>query len=231
MDCIEFVKQTNGRFVLTMHPKKHEIMQRAMELFTVKGITQTPVQDIMQAAGISKGGFYHHFISKNDLIDQIISGYVDGSLKLMQEITDEPKLNAIEKYNYLLRILRKLRTENREMTIMMFEMFEKEENLIFKHRYQKKINELVFPIIIGILEQGVEEELFHISDVNETAFLMLETGTIYRAKIARLFLEIKNANERDKEVLRLAQFLQETLEKLLGAKRGSLKTIVEFKRS
>ena len=206
-------------------------MQRAMELFTVKGITQTPVQDIMQAAGISKGGFYHHFISKNDLIDQIISGYVDGSLKLMQEITDEPKLNAIEKYNYLLRILRKLRTENREMTIMMFEMFEKEENLIFKHRYQKKINELVFPIVIGILEQGVEEELFHISDVNETAFLMLETGTIYRAKIARLFLEIKNANERDKEVLRLAQFLQETLEKLLGAKRGSLKTIVEFKRS
>jgi len=47
---------------------KEEYLQAATELFTKKGFFRTSVDDIIRKAGRSKGGFYHHFKSKNELM-------------------------------------------------------------------------------------------------------------------------------------------------------------------
>lgn len=59
--------------------KKHLIMEKAMELFAENGFESTSIQQITEACGISKGAFYLHFKSKDDLITNIIDHFM-GSL-------------------------------------------------------------------------------------------------------------------------------------------------------
>lgn len=55
--------------------KKNELMYHAIRLFSRKGFYQTSVQEIAQAAGISKGAFYKHFDSKNSILLAILEQY------------------------------------------------------------------------------------------------------------------------------------------------------------
>ena len=43
-----------------------------MKLFSLNGFLSTSIQDILSAANTSKGGFYNHFISKEDLFFQVL---------------------------------------------------------------------------------------------------------------------------------------------------------------
>jgi AcrR family transcriptional regulator len=46
---------------------KENIIQESLKLFSLKGFLSTGVNDILLAAHTSKGGFYNHFTSKEDL--------------------------------------------------------------------------------------------------------------------------------------------------------------------
>ena len=49
--------------------KKQEILQTAEDLFCKKGYEETSVQDILDILHTSKGSFYHHFESKEYLLE------------------------------------------------------------------------------------------------------------------------------------------------------------------
>jgi AcrR family transcriptional regulator len=54
-------------------PLKEKIITESLKLFSVKGYMSTSTTDIIQAAGTSKGGFYNHFKSKEQLFNEILS--------------------------------------------------------------------------------------------------------------------------------------------------------------
>lgn len=52
--------------------REHIIMQ-SLRLFSLKGFLATSLHDIQEATGTSKGGFYNHFRSKEDLLLAVLS--------------------------------------------------------------------------------------------------------------------------------------------------------------
>jgi TetR/AcrR family transcriptional repressor of nem operon len=46
---------------------RDNIVQESMKLFSLKGFLSTSISDILEASHSSKGGFYNHFHSKEDL--------------------------------------------------------------------------------------------------------------------------------------------------------------------
>ena len=48
------------------------IIHESLRLFSMKGFVNTSVTDIMDSANTSKGGFYNHFSSKEDLFFQVL---------------------------------------------------------------------------------------------------------------------------------------------------------------
>lgn len=49
------------------HESKTRILQAALQVIRAKGYTATRVEDLCAAAGVTKGSFFHHFDSKEEL--------------------------------------------------------------------------------------------------------------------------------------------------------------------
>ena len=55
-----------------MAENRQRILTEAARLFQEKGFEQVSVAEVMQAAGLTHGGFYGHFKAKSDLIAQTV---------------------------------------------------------------------------------------------------------------------------------------------------------------
>lgn len=49
------------------HESRTRLLDAALDVFRAKGYTATRVEDICAAAGLTKGSFFHHFKTKDDL--------------------------------------------------------------------------------------------------------------------------------------------------------------------
>lgn len=57
--------------------RRESILVGAMRCFFNKGFEKTSVQDIADAAGLTKGGIYFHFDSKEEIRDTLIRDFLD----------------------------------------------------------------------------------------------------------------------------------------------------------
>ena len=80
--------------------KSHErILQAASRLFRERGIEATSVADVMKAAGLTHGGFYRHFASKEALVAAAFSHAVDEVLSEVEAAPSGPdQASALDHY-------------------------------------------------------------------------------------------------------------------------------------
>lgn len=57
--------------------RRARILQCAAELFARKGVSSTTVREIAVEVGILSGSLYHHFESKEAIVGEVISSYLD----------------------------------------------------------------------------------------------------------------------------------------------------------
>ncbi|GIN73418.1 TetR family transcriptional regulator [Bacillus sp. J14TS2] len=94
-------------------PKKYDaqgtienILTVSAELFLEKGFEKTSMRDIAETAGISKGAIYHHFQSKDEIINAVTEKQEEINATLLQNwlseietLTGKEKLTAILEKN------------------------------------------------------------------------------------------------------------------------------------
>ncbi len=68
---------------------REEILDAAAELFTSLGYASTSTRRIADAVGIRQASLYHHFATKDDILDALLSGTVDAPLRLAAELLAE----------------------------------------------------------------------------------------------------------------------------------------------
>lgn len=67
---------------------RETIIHESLKLFSLKGYVGTSIHDILTAANTSKGGFYNHFTSKEDLFHAV--------LDMARKIWREKNLNGLD---------------------------------------------------------------------------------------------------------------------------------------
>jgi AcrR family transcriptional regulator len=79
--------------------RKLEVLTEARRLFQERGYAAVAVGDILEATGLSRGGFYHHFASKSDLLRSLILEEVSrvaSSLLPTDDCAETPLLAVLE---------------------------------------------------------------------------------------------------------------------------------------
>ncbi|MEU6658807.1 TetR/AcrR family transcriptional regulator [Streptomyces sp. NPDC046821] len=61
--------------------RRGELLGIAAELFARRGYAETTVRDIADEAGILSGSLYHHFSSKEEMLDEILRDFLDPLLE------------------------------------------------------------------------------------------------------------------------------------------------------
>lgn len=64
------------------------IVQAAVACFSKQGFLMTTVDDIVKTAGVTKGAFYHHFKSKDEVLARIQEDLLTAQVEQFQEIAD-----------------------------------------------------------------------------------------------------------------------------------------------
>ncbi|MDT4915050.1 MAG: hypothetical protein QOC66_4178 [Pseudonocardiales bacterium] len=72
---------------MTTAPDARErVLDAAVELFAQQGYDGTSVTQVITRAGVAKGGFYHHFASKEALLYEVYGDLIGRQLEGMDEI-------------------------------------------------------------------------------------------------------------------------------------------------
>ncbi|MQA07127.1 MAG: TetR family transcriptional regulator [Pseudonocardiaceae bacterium] len=66
--------------------RRAELLALAAEMFAERGYRATTVRDIADAAGILSGSLYHHFDSKESMVDEILTDFLDELFGRYREI-------------------------------------------------------------------------------------------------------------------------------------------------
>lgn len=106
----------------TLIDSRQEILRTAARLFQQRGYDATSMNDVAAALRLSKGGLYHHFQSKDEILFQIM----DHAMQITEERVLTP-VRGIADPEERLRALIRLHIEvvlsprDREITVMLHE--------------------------------------------------------------------------------------------------------------
>ncbi|MGZ4454193.1 MAG: TetR/AcrR family transcriptional regulator [Nocardioides sp.] len=78
--------------------RRAELLRIAGDLFAEKGFRNTTVRDIADAAGILSGSLYHHFDSKESMVDELLQSFQSELFAAYDEIlaSEQPARAKIE---------------------------------------------------------------------------------------------------------------------------------------
>jgi AcrR family transcriptional regulator len=74
----------------TARPVKERLLHVATRLFAKNGFEGTSVQDIVDAAGVTKGAMYHYYGSKDDLLYEVYHQLLTMQMTRLTEIVKGP---------------------------------------------------------------------------------------------------------------------------------------------
>lgn len=205
--------------------RKAQIIQTALGLFKDEGYENTTVADIIDAAGISKGGFYYHYDAKEDLLEDIAQMFVGEVLAIIEQIASRDDLSALEKTNEYIRQVNSFKKERTaEVAAMLSEMYSGGKNVQLENKIFGYGQKVVAPVMKSIIEQGIEEGEFDTDYPEEAAEMYVRLFLIHQREMAETFTEALNEGNEEilEDIIRKYAFLQEVIENIFGVEKGSL---------
>ncbi len=148
--------------------RKREIIETAFNLFVQNGYERTSVQQIIDTLGISKGTFYHHFKSKDDLLDAVISDILEDVASEINRIANSDK-DAVTK---LIEIYGVFRGKEDALKLILAELY-RDTNLKMRQKFLDQMLKITSPPLNKVLEQGKAEGAFDIVEVEGIARLLI----------------------------------------------------------
>ncbi len=138
--------------------RRAELLELAATMFAERGLRATTVRDIADSAGILSGSLYHHFSSKEEMVDEVLRGFLDWLFTRYQEIVDtEP--NPLERLKGLFMTSFEA-IEHRHAQVVIYQDEAKRLSGQERFSYVEQRNKEQRKMWLDLLNQGVEEGYF-----------------------------------------------------------------------
>ncbi|BFH65746.1 TetR/AcrR family transcriptional regulator [Paenibacillus azoreducens] len=203
------------RVVKKAEERRNEVLDAADELFSQKGFDGTSTNDILEKVGIARGTLYHHFKSKEDIMDALIERYNVRLLGAAEEIAADKSIPVVERIIHVVMALNISGGSSNEI----MDHIHKPQNALMHQKIQKVIINGVTPILTGIIREGLEQGLFNTPFPYECMeMVVIYANTVFDDDMVQM--------TNEERVLRIQAFVF-NIERLLGAESGSLMHIMK----
>ena len=138
--------------------RRDELLELAATMFAERGLRATTVRDIADSAGILSGSLYHHFSSKEEMVDELLRGFLDWLFERYQEIVaTEP--NPLERLKGLFMASFEA-IEDRHAQVVIYQDEAKRLSGQQRFSYVEERNKEQRKMWVDVLNQGIEEGYF-----------------------------------------------------------------------
>ncbi|UQZ32659.1 TetR/AcrR family transcriptional regulator [Paenibacillus sp. PK3_47] len=207
------------RIVKDAEMRRNEILDAADELFGQKGFDGTSTNDILSKVGIARGTLYHHFKSKEDIMDALIERYSSRMLGAAQAIAGDTGIPVIERMLRAIMAMNVRSGNGGGSGQEIMEHIHRPQNALMHQKIQKVLYSGVPPILTPMIREGIEQGLFS----TPYPYECMEMIIIY----ANAIFDEEMVEMTDEErMTRMLAFITNT-ERLLGAETGSLMSILQ----
>ena len=101
---------------------RQKIIDAAVAVLLEKGVAGSRMNDFVDASGLSKGGVYHHFDSKEELLIGVLSSFIDrivGSI----DMAIDPEQSAYQQLRALLQNHEEIQIEMGQYNRLFLDFF------------------------------------------------------------------------------------------------------------
>jgi TetR/AcrR family transcriptional regulator, cholesterol catabolism regulator len=138
--------------------RRDELLELAATMFAARGLRATTVRDIADSAGILSGSLYHHFSSKEEMVDELLRGFLDWLFERYQEIVaTEP--NPLERLKGLFMTSFEA-IADRHAQVVIYQDEAKRLSSQERFSYVEERNKEQRKMWVDVLNQGIEEGCF-----------------------------------------------------------------------
>lgn len=201
------------RIVKNADERKEEILDVAEQLFAEKGFDNASTNDIINKIGIARGTLYHHFNSKEEILDAIVERMMNRSIagaRAMIKDKNIPLPDRIVGAFLALNIDSGAGSE-------VLQQIHKPQNALLHQKTQERLLGEVVPLIAELIEEGNRSGMFHSKyPLEATEMIIVYSNTAFDES-AELSPE-----QRQQKIM---AFIYHT-EKILGAKEKSLEEAI-----
>lgn len=197
------------RIVKAAEERKNEILDAAEQLFAAKGFDNTSTNDIINAVGIARGTLYHHFKSKEEILDAVIERITGTLIREAGAIAADQNLPLLDR---LTGSIMALNVDSRIGEEVMLQVH-KPQNALLHQKMQKSLIGGIVPILTSLIEEGCREGIFRTPYPAEAAEMVMIYSNAAFDELAEL-----SPKER---IRKIQAFICHT-ERVMGAAEGIL---------
>lgn len=138
--------------------RREELLELAAGMFAERGLRATTVRDIADAAGILSGSLYHHFKSKEEMVDEVLRTFLDWLFDRYQHIIDtEPNPLARLRGLFLASFDA---IEHHHAEVVIYQDEAKRLSAQPRFGYIDDLNRRQRQMWVDLLKQGIEQGYF-----------------------------------------------------------------------
>ena len=203
--------------------KRAQILDAAEKLFFEKGYDRTSVQDILDALGMSKGGFYHYFDSKESVLRAVSERRVEGRFDRLNAELYGMRRSPIDRLNLLLGMANLFQTEETRFAALMLKLCYVEKDAAMRDHHRRILLDRLAPYLADVIEEGVRDGSFHLRHPIEVGRLLLMLALDADEEACAMLAKEPDNPDVMLRMLELLNAWREAAEDLLGAPFGSVR--------
>ncbi len=205
--------------------RKKQILETAEKLFCEKGYEKTSVQDILDELKLSKGSFYHHFESKELLLQGMCEKRAVSAAGRLSENT--ARQYGISGIDQTISAMIPFNGEGLEFLTVLLPVFLQPEGRSIRDSYQEALKKAFYPLLLNALENAVESRDVFTDTPEQTAGICLDLiNDLWSAVSEKVIRSESNGVMADMgELLSMIDPYRKALESILTAPFGSMTLI------
>lgn len=204
--------------------RKQEILTVSERLFCQKGYDATSVQDILDVLHCSKGAFYHHFLSKDAVLDTICTRRAESACeRAAAQLSNSENEAPMTRLNLLFSALLPLHREDHSFMAMLLPLLDRAESMAVRGRYQEALSGAFLPLLEQEIHRARGAEVIYppVKGVCQPILALLNQCWL---EAALLLLESVRRGQRhdSSALLAVLEKYRRSIEVLLDAPYGSV---------